>query len=77
MPRARREVRASEVARRLKVDPFKYLVEQFNAAEDGAPEKQELAMVILPYCYPKLRATTHSVDPASKIALEIVIGGED
>ena len=63
MSRPRRQS-ASDVAKRLKVDPFKYLCEDFNCAEDWTPEKRGLALELLPCCYLKLKGVdfTGSID---------------
>ena len=53
----RKRPSASEMARRLKVDPFRYLCERFNELDDPK-NKIPLALELLPYCYPKLMATS-------------------
>lgn len=61
--------------RRLKADPLKYLAQRFNTADDDAPEKIDLALELLPYAYPKLKAVEHKSDFIGKIT--VTIGGED
>ncbi len=73
MPRTRNRS-AAETARALKVDPFKYLCEQFNKMpDDKVSEKIPLALELMPYCYPKLKAVEHSASDDQIVT--ITIGG--
>ncbi len=72
MPRQRRRSGA-EIASALNCDPFKYLCRRFNAAEDGK-EKDNLALELLPFVLPRLKAVEHSADDGSEVT--ITIGGK-
>lgn len=61
--------------RRMKTDPLKHLVERFNKARKIS-EKTELAMVLLPYAYPKLKAVEHKVEATIKQTITVEIGGD-
>ena len=69
----RRRQSASEIARQLNVDPFRYLADEFNKASDGTADKKELALELLPYCYPKLKAVDSTVHNTGEVT--ITIGG--
>lgn len=55
---------------RLNADPLKYLVEEFNAAPSI-----ELALELLPYAYPKLKAV--DIQQTADVKVNITIGGTD
>ncbi len=70
----RKRQSASEIARALDVDPFRYLANEFNKATDGTPDKRELALELLPYCYPKLKAIDATVHNTGEVT--VTIGGQ-
>lgn len=72
MARPRRRS-ASQVAQALDCDPFRYLCMRFNESEDGK-EKDDLALSLLPYCYPRLKQV--DADIAVQGEVTVVIGGE-
>jgi hypothetical protein len=59
--------------RRLEADPLKYLVERFNTAP-ASKEKDGLALELLPYAYPKLKAV--DVELSGTQDINITIGGK-
>ncbi len=67
----RKRQSASEIARALNVDPFRYLAKQFNEAKDGTSDKLELALELLPYCYPKLKAIDATVNHTGDVTISI------
>lgn len=71
----RRKPSAADIMRRLKADPLKHLVARFNAADDDSAEKTSMALELLPYAYPKLKAVEHKGSVASSIVVNI--GGDD
>ena len=72
MPVARQS--ASEVMKRLRADPLRYIIKQFNTMPDGEPEKLRAALELLPYAYPKLRPKDPHDPDGGKHVVEIVIG---
>ena len=61
------------MARRLNVDPFKYLYDRFNDVDDH-DVKVPLALELMPYCYPKLKAVDYELVGGG--AVTINIGGQ-
>lgn len=62
----------AELARALNCDPFKYLCERFNGMGAGK-EKDGIALELLPYCLPKLKAIEVSASEGAKF--QVIIGG--
>lgn len=69
----RRRQSASQIASALECDPFRYLAGEFNAATDGTKEKRELALELLPYCYPKLKAIDANLHTSGTVT--VTLGG--
>lgn len=56
----------------LEADPLKHLVARFNTSKDEK-EKDALALELLPYAYPKLKAV--DVDLTGTVDINVTIGG--
>ena len=65
-----RRLSAAEIAKNLNADPFKYLCQRFNSMEDGK-EKDGIALELLPYCLPKLKAVEHDVAPGGAVTITL------
>lgn len=65
---------AADKARALNCDPFQYLCERFNELPT-CKRKDEIALEIMPYCYPKLKAIDLKTDGG--MTVNVVIGGAD
>ncbi|SFL44876.1 hypothetical protein [Shimia aestuarii] len=70
--RPRRES-AANVLRRMECDPLRYLARRFNSALDG-DKKDQLALKLIEYTHPKLKAVEHQAGEGATIT--VTIGGD-
>lgn len=74
-PRRRTARDARRVLDTLNADPLVFLARTFNRMADDDTRKTAIALELLPYAYPKLKAVDHSgIAPGAVV--QIVIGGE-